>query len=77
MHKDEITDEDAASYPTLEDLLTPMKAIEDDCKESLGCRLRSTSGTDMEEVPEGSGRWCLRKAPPNGGRSGAPAEDDG
>ena len=47
MHKDEITDEDAASYTTLEDLMATNEGIEDDCKESLGM----PSADDDEEGP--------------------------
>jgi hypothetical protein len=47
MHKDEITDEDAASYATLEDLMATNEGIEDDCKESLGM----PSADDDEEGP--------------------------
>jgi hypothetical protein len=47
MHKDEITDEDAASYATLEDLMAANEGVEDDCKESLGM----PSADDDEEGP--------------------------
>jgi hypothetical protein len=47
MHKDEITDEDAASYATLEELMAANERIEDDCKESLGM----PSADDDEEGP--------------------------
>ena len=47
MHKDEITDEDAASYATLEELMAANEGIEDDCKESLGM----PSADDDEEGP--------------------------
>ena len=47
MHKDEITDEDAASYATLEELMATNEGIEDDCKESLGM----PSSDDDEEGP--------------------------
>ena len=46
MHKDEITDEDAASYATLEELMAKNEGIEDDCKESLGM----PSADDDEEI---------------------------
>lgn len=36
LHKDDITDDDAESYPTLEDLMQANEGIEDGCKESLG-----------------------------------------
>jgi hypothetical protein len=48
MHKDEITDEDAASYATLEDLMANNEGIEDVCKESLGM---PTSDDDEEGPP--------------------------
>ena len=47
MHKDEITDEDASSYATLEDLMAANEGFEDDCKESLGM----PSADDDEEGP--------------------------
>jgi hypothetical protein len=46
MHKDEITDEDAATYTTLEELMATNENIEDDCKESLGM----PSSDDDDEV---------------------------
>jgi hypothetical protein len=51
MHKEEITDADAANYATLEDLLVANEGFEDECKASLG--IATDAGTDMEEVPEG------------------------
>lgn len=44
-HKDEITDEDAATYATLEDLMRANEGIEDACKEKLGM----PAGDDGEE----------------------------
>jgi hypothetical protein len=61
MHKDEITDEDAASYSTLEDLLSANERFEDSCKKSLGVPA-NTNGDDeapddeempADEAPEG------------------------
>ena len=61
MHKDEITDEDAASYATLEDLLSANERVEDGCKKSLGVPA-NTNGDDeapddeempADEAPEG------------------------
>jgi hypothetical protein len=48
MHKDEITDEDAASYPTLEELMAKNEGFEDECKASLGM---PSSDDDDEEGP--------------------------
>ncbi|HEU0016921.1 MAG TPA: hypothetical protein VFQ31_00965 [Methyloceanibacter sp.] len=48
MHKDEITDEDAASYATLEELMATNENIEDDCKESLGM---PSADDDEEGLP--------------------------
>jgi hypothetical protein len=50
MHKDEITDEDAASYPTLEDLMAKTEGFEDSCKASLGMPA-SSSDDDEEGAP--------------------------
>lgn len=50
MHKDEITDEDAESYPTLEDLMATHEGFEDACKASLGM----PASTD-EEAPSDEG----------------------
>jgi hypothetical protein len=36
VHKDELTDDDAAKYPTLEDLLSASEGYEDACKKTLG-----------------------------------------
>jgi hypothetical protein len=49
MHKDEITDEDAESYPTLEELMQANEGYEDDCKESLG--MPAAEDNDEEEGP--------------------------
>jgi hypothetical protein len=48
LHKDEITDEDAESYPTLEDLMQANESVEDGCKASLGM---PASTDDDEEGP--------------------------
>jgi hypothetical protein len=50
MHKDEITDADAAAYPTLEDLLTANEGYEDACKKSLG--LPVDAGNDEAPMEE-------------------------
>ena len=61
IHKDEMTDEDAAAYPTLEDLLRANERTEDACKKSLGLPV-NTDGDDQapedeempaDEAPEG------------------------
>jgi hypothetical protein len=48
MHKDEITDEDATSFPKLEDLMAKNEGFEDECKASLGM---PKSQDDNEEAP--------------------------
>jgi hypothetical protein len=48
MHKDEITDEDATSFPKLEDLMAKNEGFEDECKASLGM---PASQDDNEEAP--------------------------
>ncbi len=48
MHKDEITDEDAAKYPKLEELMAKNEGFEDDCRASLGM---PSSEDDDEEGP--------------------------
>jgi hypothetical protein len=61
MHKDEITDEDATSYPTLEDLLSANERIEDGCKKSLGVPVNADGDDEApgdeempaDEAPEG------------------------
>jgi hypothetical protein len=50
MHKDEITDEDANHYPTLEDLMAANEGLEDDCKKTLGM----PAATDDEEPGDDS-----------------------
>ena len=67
MHKDEISDDDAESYPTLEDLMNANESYEDSCRTSSGMPI--DEGTDIEEMPEGE------DAVPDEGE--APAEDDG
>ena len=49
MHKDEITDEDAASYPTLGELMAKNEGFEDECKTSLG--MPSSDDNDEESPP--------------------------
>ncbi|HEX2446657.1 MAG TPA: hypothetical protein VHK26_00525 [Methyloceanibacter sp.] len=67
MHKDDISDADAESYPTLEDLMNANEGFEDSCRTSLG--LPIDEGTDIEEVPlEDDGMPEEEEAP---------AEDDG
>jgi hypothetical protein len=46
MHKEEITDEDVESFPTLEDLMNANEDIEDSCREKLGLPV---GFTDLEE----------------------------
>jgi hypothetical protein len=65
MHKEEISDSDAESYPTLEDLMNANEGYEDSCRQTLG--LPSASGNDMEEEPA-EGMPEEEQAPP--------AEDD-
>ncbi|HLC08309.1 MAG TPA: hypothetical protein VJK06_03390 [Methyloceanibacter sp.] len=52
MHKDAITDEDATSYSTLEDLLKANERIEDGCKKSLGVPVNADGGDDAPEDEE-------------------------
>lgn len=58
MHKDEITDQDAASYPTLEDLMAKSEGFEDACKASLGMPASSDGDEedgappDEEDIPQ-------------------------
>ena len=49
MHKDDISDEDAESYPTLEDLMNANEGYEDSCKASLGLPVEEED--DLEEMP--------------------------
>ncbi len=51
MHKDEITDEDADGYPTLEDLMAANEGLEGDCKKSLGM----PAATDAEQPTQDDG----------------------
>lgn len=67
MHKEEISDEDAENYPTLEDLLNANEGYEDTCRTSLG--LPINEGTDVEEVPVDEDDMPAEEE--------APAEDDG
>jgi len=67
MHKDEISDADAASYPTLEDLMNANEGYEDSCKTSLGLPTDEDTG-----VEEGPGEEDVVPQDEE-----APAEDDG
>jgi hypothetical protein len=56
MHKDQITDEDATSFPKLEDLMAKNEAFEDACKASLGMPASSDDNeegapTNEEDIP--------------------------
>ena len=66
MHNEEISDEDVAGYPTLEDLLNANESYEDSCRKSLG--LPAGGDTDMQEEP------TEEEAVPEEGE--APAGDD-
>ena len=67
MHKEEISDADVESHPTLEDLLNANEGYEDTCRTSLG--LPIDEGTDVEEEPIDEGAMPEDEE--------APAEDDG
>jgi len=68
MHKDDISDEDAENYPTLEDLMNANESYEDSCKASLGLPVEEED--DLEEMPMEEDMF-----PP--GEEEAPAEDNG
>lgn len=68
MHKEEITDEDAENFPTLEDLMNANEGFEDACRQKLGL---PTGGTDVEEGEEMEGEGVMPE------EEEAPAEDDG
>jgi hypothetical protein len=60
MHKDAITDEDATTYSTLEDLLRANERIEDGCKKTLGIPVNAEDNAapgdeemPADEAPEG------------------------
>jgi hypothetical protein len=72
MHNEEITDADAANYPTLEDLLVANESFEDECKASLG--IATGEGTDMEEMPDEPDMVPDEGTEEDGA---PPAEDDG
>ena len=52
MHKDEITDEDATSYPKLEDLMEKNEGLEDECKASLGMPANKNDNEEGAPVNE-------------------------
>jgi hypothetical protein len=49
MHKDEISDQDAEAYPTLDDLMNANEGYEDACRTALG--LPAVDDSDAEEPP--------------------------
>lgn len=49
LHNEEISDSDAETYPTFEQLLVANEGHEDACRQSLG--LSTDYGTDIEEAP--------------------------
>ena len=49
MHKDEITDQDAAAYPTLDDLMNANEGYEDACRTALGLPAVDEEEPPMEE----------------------------
>jgi len=57
MHKDEITDADATSYPKLENLMAKNEGFEDDCKKGLGMPAHNDDNeegapVDEEDIPQ-------------------------
>ena len=54
MHKDEISDQDAEAYPTLDDLMNANEGYEDACRTALGLPAVDDEEQPMEEdaVPE-------------------------
>lgn len=72
VHKEDISDADAESYPTLEDLMVANEGYEDSCKKSLG--LPAGGGTDVEEAPMEEDAVPEDAIPEEGA---PPAEDDG
>ncbi len=50
MHKDDISDNDAENYPTLENLMNANEGYEDSCRTSLG--MPTDEGTDEEGAGE-------------------------
>jgi hypothetical protein len=67
MHKEEISDSDAESFPKLEDLLTTNEGLEDSCRKTLG--LPTDADDDIDEVP------MEDDSMPDD--DGGPVEDDG
>jgi hypothetical protein len=59
MHRDAITDEDSANYPTLEDLLSANERFEDACKKSLGLPVN----TDNDDQAPGDEEMPADEAP--------------
>jgi hypothetical protein len=53
MHKDEITDQDAESYPTLDDLMNANEGYEDSCRTKLGLPAIDDEEPPMEEDDDG------------------------
>jgi hypothetical protein len=49
MHKDEITDQDAEAYPTLDDLMNANEGYEDACRTALGLPAVDEEEPPMEE----------------------------
>jgi hypothetical protein len=70
MHKEEISDEDAESYPTLEDLMVANEGYEDGCKQSLGL---PTGEDSYEESPMEEDAMPEDEAPSDQGE--VPAEE--
>ena len=66
-HMEELSDDDAESYPTLEDLLVANETYEDACRKSVG--LPAAEDYDVEEVP------LEENVTPEG--AAPPVEDDG
>ena len=64
MHRDEITDEDAESFTTLEDLMQANEAMEDECKQSLGMPVFEDNGDEEEDAPIDDNDAMPEDAPP-------------
>jgi len=65
MHNEDISDADAAAYPTLEDLMNTNEGFEDSCRKSLGL----PADADDEGVPEEDAVPDDEEAPADEGKS--------
>ena len=64
MHKDDISDADAAAYPTLDDLMNTNEGFEDACRTALGLPAVDDEEPSEEDTVPDEGAPDDKNSPP-------------